>query len=243
MRTFVPIRGWFWVVPIVLGACYTQVDVNGDDGEVFFPSLRASVPLGESPAPAEEVDERKDSAAPDSGNRLEFELSGTSGSDTQTLNVGDVINFEGSSFFGPGDVSIDWDLYTASALVSFRWPVAPTLRLDALAGLAGVYASTEVSRGAERAGDSSVTLGPQFGFRANWQPHHVIGLYGQGTLYWGLGSQFATLGAAELGATARVSKVTMLFLGWRWWAYSEDRGGSDLDLDMSGPLLGVSFDF
>jgi hypothetical protein len=234
-------RGWFWAMVVFLAGCYTEVDVDGEDNGVFFPSLRASVPLGGRPAPREG---ETDPAAVDSGNRLEFELTGTSGSDTQTLNAGDVIHFEGSSFFGPGDVAVDWDLYTASALVRLRWEAVRTLWLDGLTGLAATYVDTEVARGAETARDSDFTLGPEFGFRATWQPHQVVGVYGQALLYWGFGSEGpASMGTAELGATARVSGVTTFLLGWRWQSYNQDRSGSDLNLDMSGPLLGVSFDF
>ena len=243
----VPNRAVIWLLSLSIGGCYTEVDVRGRDEAVFFPALRASVPFGEQSPPPERTDEdakpvqQRETVI---GNRLEFEVSGASGSDQQVIGANEVVNFGDISLFGPGEVNVDWDIYTVSALASIRGKLTPELRLDGLFGLAGTHATTEVARGTTSSRDSTFSFGPQIGARLNWQPHHVVGLYGQMNATWGFGSGGAvTLAGAELAATARVSRVAVIFAGWRWWSYDEDRGGSDLDLGMSGPLLGIGFDF
>jgi len=235
----------------------TQVDVEAEDRHVFFPVLRAVWHVDpkitpddpkreeETPGAEQEQFDRSMQVA------LEFDFSGGQGDSTQDLDYQQVIDFDGTSFLGPGPVKSEFTLYIGTIAARLRWPVARTISFDGLFGMGLDRLDLELSKDARSARDTTTTIGPYLGARMNWQPSAVIGAYAQAFAYvgvlgisdslFGIGS--ASHSGADLAATLTPVRNVTLFGGWRFLSYEEDRSGSDVELKMSGPIAGLRLDF
>jgi hypothetical protein len=223
------------LIPLVLVACLagcrTPTDYEGRDTFVFFPAIRASIPARPEAPEGDEL-------------FFDFDLSGGRGSSGQFLSGGEFIDFDGTTFNGPTVVNGDFDLFVFTATARKPVPIGKKVRTDVLVGLSLEYLDLELSSNGLRARDTSFSVGPLFAGRLGYWPWEELGAYFElhTTLGWGSGAM-VMFGGADVGITAQATDQLSVFAGWRWWEYDEERDRSEIHLKLSGPFLGVQFDF
>jgi hypothetical protein len=229
---------------------WTQKDVEVEDGSVLFPVVRAVWNI--DPKLGEVESARGDATAQRQGVDLdramqiavELDVSKGSGESTQNLSGSEMISFDGVSLFGPTSVDVDFDVTFATAAARFRWPVVPTVSIDGLLGVGLDRLDIKLRDNGQSVRDTTTTMGPLVGARVNWQPIDLLGAYGKVFGYVGVvGDEVVSHLGAEVALTVSPFRQIEIFGGWRVWSYEEDRAGSDVELEMSGPIVGLQVEF
>ena len=217
-----------------LSACVTDLDLNGQDRDVFFPTLRATVPVsGKGPG----------------GAAWEFGVSQGGGTFSTDVPPGYNVDFGGLNTIGPDTVVTKVDLRDWHALLatsSFGPGTSPGLAMRTLLGFSWIEMDAivrEVStgtRGHRDDGSGQLMLGFEMGLIPHTGP---VGL--RARMLGGLGghSDLITLfGESEVRAVATITPGAEAFAGWRWWNYIYEHANlsSDLSVRFSGPTVGLN---
>lgn len=212
----------------------STVDIEGEDENVVFPLARASWEL----IPNTRGEEME---AVEGTLTLDLEAAYTEADFNQNLSSGRSINFDHVEFPGPSRVAGDADLITASASVRGGMMILEQLRLEGILGVGLSHMDLELESGATRERDINTAVGPLFGARFTWQPLTAAGLYAQGTVLAGV--EHTSVAVGEVGIVLTPIRPVSIVGGWRWLGYREDRSRSDVDLDLSGPIVGLQVTF
>jgi hypothetical protein len=221
----------------VFAGCQIPVDFEGRDQGVFFPAFRATVQLEPS------RQEQGEQPAKSGTLYLDLDVSGGSGRDSQTIAGTEFIRFDGTDFSGPATVTGDWGLILGAVSARAGWEIRKA-RIQGFVGLGLAHLDMEMSVPGNRAHDTSTSLGPYFGARAEYDALRWLSIYGQvsGMLGWGNGGP-VDLAGFDIGVLGRPADRVGIFAAYRFWGYREDRSPSAIDLEMSGPVLGIQLDF
>ncbi len=173
---------------------------------------------------------------------------GVAGSDARSMDDEEYLDYDGQRFLGPEQLDYDYTLHVGSVSARGGARFLDVVGLYMLGGLSTSALQLEVDAPGERAGDTGVSLGAHWGWRAVLTPHPVLDLYGQWQLHLlaGLSSnrESVFMNTSEVGANVHLTQTFSVFGGWRWWDYEEVVDGeSDLDVDLSGPTFGLLFRF
>jgi hypothetical protein len=222
---------------LAVAGCQFPVDYEGTDSGVFFPAFKASFQV--QPTRREQGDKPPESGAL----FIDVDVSGGRGSDSQQISGSEFIGFNGTNFSGPTTVTGEWDLILGSVAARSGWELDKA-RIQGLLGLGLSHLDMEMSNSVSRESDTSTSLGPHFGARAEFDAAKWLSIYGQvaGMFGWGSGAMM-NLSAFDVGVVGRPSNRMGIFAGYRFWGYREERSPSAIDLEMSGPVLGLQLDF
>lgn len=217
---------------LLLASCTTtQVDLEGDDSSTVFPALRLAFPID-----------------PDGENRasVEVRMSGAGGEDDQGVGAGTRVTWDGVDFVGPQAIELDWTLAAVDAVLRYALSSSDRGGFDLLAGLGASHLDLEVSAPGQDADDRTFALGPLLGARAWVAPAEPLKLYLEATFGAGFGDDaLIERTAFEAGLEGRLARHVGLVGGWRAWTYDEERDdlSSDVELELSGPFVGLSIRF
>lgn len=230
---------------LVAAGCGTPRDFEVKDNRVFFGDLRVTTaqPLGpiESTGP--------DAAPQSEPNRafsIELDLSAGSGDGTQDLDSGDILSYDGTIFSGPEDVDGDFDLFAGSIAGRMDVPVSGRTRVGFLVGLGFTSLDLELSQSGTKQRDTTSSLGIMMGLIGETRLSARTEAYGRFTAMLGGSDESDNYGMnfnqLEAGVRWNVAHAISLFGGARYWGYHQDRAGADIDIEMSGPMLGIQIE-
>lgn len=219
------------------GACTApSTTIEGSDEHAFFPSLRGTFTLDEwKPT-------HGSGAADDSRMRftvVDVDVSRSEGDFDQTLAAGESVELDDTLFTGPATVAFDVELVRAAALLRAGLRER-RLDLGASIGLAFIDLDLEGSSGAQRDEREDALWALALGLELGWRALDELRLYARA------GSDAspdeARLDQFELGAEWELARTVALSLGWREWDFElEEVSESDLDIELSGPVLTLRF--
>jgi hypothetical protein len=231
---------------LLLVGCATKVEVS--DRDVTFPTLHASyrLPSGDEDEPAEKNGdgEARSRPPPERTWSLEFRYTRASGDGTQTLDEGDTIRLGREDFKGPGVVESDYVLEVASLALATERRLDLGFRLHGYGGLEIERLDLELEMEDQRESDTLVSGGPVVGVGVELRPIEWISARAGGRIAYAMGDNSLVFHTGfEAGAAIRPVKGLSIFGGWRWWTYALKREKSDVLVDLSGPIIGVSIGF
>jgi hypothetical protein len=245
-------------VSCVSGSGRRRVDIDDRDRSVFFPTLRASwSPIlalsdryerrrwDEAPPPdTEEARALQETAVARPTFAIDFQLGDSSAASHQDVGGNDTVRFEDLDFNGPDRLRLNYDMISSSIGGRGGVLLVEQLRLEGMLGLGVNYMDLKLSSPAGKEDrDSTSSLGPQQGLRAAWRPVRFFSAYAQGSSFTGLGFEtggdFVSILSGELGLALNPVRHLGIFWAWRWQRYVQERKGSDVELDFSGPVLGL----
>lgn len=224
---------------LLLASCAPEsTSIRGEERGSFIPMVRIRQSLdGLPPSPPESSEMRARSM-------FEFDLAYGHGKSDQSIDAGEDVDFAGTQILGPADVDSEYDLTTLRARVTLGFDVG-AFRFDGTTGLGANHFALRVSSGALEDHDHTTSLGLLLGLRgaamlAPWSEFYV-------TLEECLGGGSGDpveVSMIEVGVTFTPPDLGAgLVLGWRRWRYLEERSGSDINLELSGLMLGVEMRF
>jgi hypothetical protein len=235
-----------------VSSCSIREDgIEADDDGMLFPTLRARIDLDRAgPVPLH-------SGPADRGTRgdlgILLEVSGAEGDASGDIDSNDVFEMDGENLiFGPADVEIDYSLGMASAAIAGSLFLPTGWVLTGFAGIAYTRMELEIDAPGQSIDETILGFGPVVGARASWWPSRTHGLYAQASTRAVFPEEFdsVTVDQLELGLEIAPSPGISLFGGWRWLAYQgedqhwhHDDDETELDLELSGPVLGLSLSF
>jgi len=242
-------------VAFAAAACVNVVDIEGSDDSVFFaggrvsyriePESRPAVSEAAPPAPAEDREQFH--------MQVELDASYGQGDDTMRLGAGESIDFGGSSFAGPSELALSFDLTRVRANARAVMPIGDGVSIQLLGGLEYSAMAVSVDNSPylpPAAGkDSLSSFGPAFGVGLAWSPARWIELSGEAAYSFGFSdnADIVELGVCDAGASLWPRERVALFLGWRWSRYRaealDDALSSDVDLDLAGPVIALRLGF
>jgi hypothetical protein len=223
---------------LVVSCAPESASIRGEERGAFIPMLRMRRSMdGRLPAPPESGEMRVRSM-------LEFDLAYGHGETDQSVDAGEDVDFAGTQFFGPADVDSDYDLTTMRARVSVG-PDINIFRFEGITGLGANHFDLRVSSGALEDHDHTTSLGFLLGLRGAVQPTPWSEFYITVEEFLGGGSgNPVEVSMVELGVTLTPPGLGAgLVIGWRRWRYLEERSGSDVNLELSGFMVGVEMRF
>jgi hypothetical protein len=235
----------------LLHGCQGPVDIKGEDRNVFLPTGRVSVDFlrgydgsladifaGEASAPADQAagsEKPKPVFRPSLG--IDLDYTHGKGSSSQELEAGQYIDF-GRRYFGPGEVRHEYTLDTGSLCARGGGWVAGIVGVEGILGVNVSRLALEVKTPTWRERDDYREVGGLLGGQVSVRP-----------LAWlRFNARAATvipepLDMAELNAEFSPLPGLGLLAGWQWWYYDKARDGSDIDLAISGPMVGLHLSF
>lgn len=247
------VRIYPWMLPVVLvvlAGCGSSSprDLDLSDDPVWIPTLRAAWTLSEA-------GQGEESEASDA--RVEFALegdvSGAYGSDKLYLNAGEALTLNGTLFTGPANVQSDFDLWVVGATVRVGARFSGVISAVTILGVEADYFRIEIDGAGEHATETIFSLGPRAGLRLAGHPTKWLDLQVEGTMCYGVSSHWGTgRRGAEFAAIVRPWPSVGFLAGWRWWQYNANAydpdyvGGydeSDVEVKLSGPVVGLQVDF
>ncbi|MHC4472761.1 MAG: hypothetical protein ACYTDY_00105 [Planctomycetota bacterium] len=231
---------------VSLLGCRTQVEI--EDRGIAFPTLLASyrvAPREKPPRQSDEVaEEPRRPAEPEVYWSVEARYSRASGESSQSLNRADDVEFDREEFDGPGRLEADYTLEVVSVVLAVDRPLDLGFRLFGSGGIEVERLDLDLEMNGLRASDTLVSAGPGIAGGLEFRPIRWFGVRVQGRSVTAVGDgSFVSHYGLEVGAAIRPIEGVSVFGGWRWWAYAYTRRDSDILLDLSGPILGVSLGF
>ena len=233
----------------VLCGCYLvrRDDIEVRDGEVFFPSGRLSLELDHlvrGPVPSDDGEARRESVLPTLS--VDLEVGHAGGDSLQTLGPTESIRFDGEVVDGPAGLRSDFELCSGHVGARGGLEIAEQLRLEIL--LTGSAGSLDllIQEAGTRLHERLLAGGPGIGVRGEWHPREEFNVYVQAMehfLLLGRQSDTASLGTIDVGVGIRPIEHVRLFGGWRWLNYENEKNSSDIELELSGPVVGVQLEF
>ncbi|MDH5526312.1 MAG: hypothetical protein OEY97_03265 [Nitrospirota bacterium] len=233
IRTHIVTLGASLALLAGLSGCATDiVDLDGQDRDAFFPTLRATVPMSGG------------------GGEWEFGVSQGSGSFSNDVPPGSTVDFGGLNTGGSADtVTTDIDLRVWQATLStasYDGNTPPGMAGGVMVGFNWVEMDVTLNTASPGGptywddGTGQFLLGMQMGVIPRsgilgWRGRMVGGVGGHSNL-------ITFFGEGELIGVARFTPNAEAFAGWRWWSYSYLHSDflSELDTQISGPTLGLN---
>lgn len=224
---------------LLLASCAPEsTSIRGEEREAFIPMVRIRQSLdGQPPSPPDSHETRVRSM-------FEFDFAYGHGESDQSIDAGEDVDFAGTQIFGPADVDSEYDLTTARARVTFG-PEVGDFRFEGIMGLGANHFALRVSSGALEDHDHTTSLGFLLGLRGAVKPTPWSEFYVTLEEFLGGGSgDPVEVSMIEVGVTFTPPELGAgLVLGWRRWRYLEERSGSDINLELSGLMVGVQLGF
>ncbi|HVS19919.1 MAG TPA: hypothetical protein VMT18_15040 [Planctomycetota bacterium] len=178
-----------------------------------------------------------------------FEIESTVGSGefTQALESGESLTIDGTTFSGPSDVVAGFDVQQIAVDGRLRLRNEVGLGVDAIAGLGFTRLDLEAATAATSADLDQQGFGPVLGTGLFFELPPQLRFYAELTwqpTFVGAGD-VADVRIFDVGLDLRLTEALGLILSWRDFAYREERGGaeSDLDLTARGPRLTLTLQF
>ncbi len=236
----IPPLGLLAVLPL-LAACGSAnlVDIEGRDSSASAAHLRLTFPVG---APSE----------PGLGALGMIDAGRVTGSDTQSLAPGELIDFAGTQWTGPADIDSECRLTWIGFDVLYRDEVpaggAGRFRLEAGCGLEATRVDLRLSGAGADDRDASTFWGLRARARGELRLLPWFGPYAELGGTWSLGPAMSKLvfSRAEAGLVIRAwprEPSACLFGGWTRTHLQETLDGSDLEYELRGFVVGLDLGF
>ena len=224
---------------LILVSCASEPEsIRGEERGAFIPMLRLSHSLtGQPPLPPDSHETRGRSM-------FEFDVAYGHGESDQTIEAGEDVDFAGTVVFGPAKIDSEYDLTTVRARVTFG-PDFGAFRFEGTTGLGANHFALRVNSGPFEEHDHTTSLGLLLGLRGAVVPMTWSEFYVTVEEFLGAGSGDAVqVSMVEVGVTLTPTDLGAGFvLGWRRWHYLEERNGSDVNLELSGLMVGVELKY
>src|SRR5262245_22253236 len=176
----------------------------------------------------------------------EVDLDFARGSSRQTSEAGG-IDFADKFFPGSTSYDADYFVFRGAGIVRGGFWVKDTFGLEGYVGFSGWKLDLKIDSGAMSASNSSCSFGYVFGAQLSLRPIHEITIYGRACYGGAVLLQQDGVGGMtllEVGASIKLVAHISVFGGYRGWEIGEARSGaSDIDLKLSGPLVGIELGF
>lgn len=222
---------------IAAGCTTTSSDVEIDEGGVLTTSFRGLYRWAEDPwSPREQQG---------SLTALEVEVSLLDDDADQTLAAGETIQLDDRPFTGPGEVDYDVRVLGAAVVTRGGFVFPNGLTVEGLFGLGFHQVEIDGAFGALSDEVEVFSAGPRFGLELGYHPPRPAGrlrFFARGWAGFEYPDErdYVDVSEVTVGGGWRVGEHVFLALGWRWWRYeAEESSGpeSDLQLELSGPLI------
>jgi len=237
----------FIILPLIMvSESYCGTYVKGEDRNVFFPDLQLSFRLKDdtiSHNKSNEFSKWQDYT------KIELSLISSQGQSSQRLNANESLKFRNQEIMGPADVSQIYKLKRKTVVVNKMVLFKNKHGFELFAGLGNIEADLKLkSEGNEIRDDYSAD-----GFVIGWGiiiykteqfKANVKHEYGQRWI-WGTFKYTLT----SLDFSYRFSNKIYMKAGYKYWQYESWHDDifadltKDVELNMSGPSLGMSFEF
>jgi len=250
---------WCLVLQAVGCTIPETVPLEGGDRSVFTPFIRLTydfVPQNE-PVP-EESDATGEAQStkkvylskPVRGRMaLEFEFAYASGDSKHAIGYNEMIMLDEVIFIGPDEIEAGYDLYSSSLVFRGGPVIEDILILEGLIGLGLERLDLDLVSGDRRESERITTAGFVAGARLTVRPLDWLEFYGQarsGISYPTVSDVFSlqtSLTSLELTIAVTPIDHMSLLAGYRNWRYQGETLGSEIDLTLAGPSLGVQIRF
>lgn len=224
-------------------ACTTTTkNIEGDDGSVLALGARVRLPVrvAESSDPQHTPPNVREPSG-----EIWIDVLHSSGDDAQDLAFDEQISFKDALFVGPERVS---STLTASALrasCAFSGELTESLRLAALIGLSFVRRELELRSLSASVDDTTNFVGPAYGLELEVGDRDAHGFFHagfHGTIAFGSGGGLDTR-TLEVGVGWRFDEHFAARAGLRYtkWLESPSGGASDVDYELSGPMISLEY--
>lgn len=237
-----------WVILAgVLPGClaFDEVGVDVDDRAFLIPALRVRI------APSDDARRRAFGG-------LEVDIASAAGDEQQRIPTGRFLAIDNEVFIGPTSLDVDARLTRARALVTGGIQLTEFLGVGGLAGVSVDSLRLEVDGPTASDRTHLQSLGLVLGVRLAIDPTEWLRVYGQSSYTVGVGDQLTTeIVDHEVGLSISPQENVAIFGGYRWWTYEAEPDFSsgqflliglgnlreDIDVELSGPMIGVEFRF
>ena len=224
----------------LLGACsgMPATTIQATDHGVVIPSLRVGWTLSRSTeAPS----------TPHDGHGIELGVTGGRGSDSQSLVAGQQpVQFGGVTFFAPQTLQYEFDFTFYD--VSYRWrrfPAGSSVGFEVLAGAGYAKLDLTASSPTRQAAESLSSVGVTTAVGLIWRMLPSTSLHARLGGYWsGASNDVVQSDRVELHVAQALGRNAVVRAGYaRWRAETDRTGASNLEIEFSGPTLGLEFQF
>jgi hypothetical protein len=212
--------------------------IQATDSSVTIPSLRIGWTLSRSTeAPS----------TPHNGHGIEFGATGGRGSDSQSLVAGQrPVQFGGVTFTAPQTLQHEFDF--AFYDVSYRWrrfPEGSPVGFEVLAGAGYAKFDFTASLPTQRAVESLSSAGVTAAVGLVWRMLPGTRLHARpGGYRSGASNDVARSDRVEFYVAQAVGRNAVVRAGYARWRAETDRiGSSNVEIEFSGPALGLEFQF
>ena len=159
------------------------------------------------------------------------------------LAAGESVRVGDTFVSGPGRIGAEIDFYTGSVVERGGFWIHRIVAIEGIVGLGVTYVDFDLTRSGAGGGNDTWSVGPLGGAQLTVRPLDWLSFYARGTYYGGLAdssADFVELGTGELGFELMPLPGLSIFAGWHWEDYDEERRReSDLELELSGPVVGL----
>lgn len=232
--TIVVLGSLFLTGCVSSGTSPTAIEIK--DGDVVIPSVRIAWQTSRSVEPAVEPSSVRDGLA------VELDLAAGQGRDSQNLAAGqEPIQFNSTTFFGPQTIEQRFDFLFASLAARFRaFPGGGPVGLEWLIG--GGYSTLDLRlEGNQQVKDDLSSVGFTAGLGILWRAGKRTTLQARLTALATL-DEPSQVSAIELVVTQALARHVKFRGGYARWEIEAD-SGSDIEVEFSGPVLGLELDF
>lgn len=229
------------LTPLLLGGCVSNiVSVKGDDSSASFNTVQASIPIEDK---SDEYFGIGDMGAL----RLKMRASSVKADFTQNIPDGKIVDFKQHTFSGPetlnGSSTIDFaSLTIGSEGVNPESQVRSSIYM----GVSYTDLALELETTGQQASTHDNFAGLYIDFGIYWQanPRIYAGIQVADTLHIS-SDVLSRLTEIELLANYQLLSSLDVMAGYRWWQfqYSTDKYDSGIELDLSGPFIGLNLHF
>jgi hypothetical protein len=238
---------------LTTGCATGDADIEAEDDSTWFPTGRASFDVdGREPRPFTNGPATYSMTVDYS---IDVEGSFSEGESSDHIGAGDEVRFEDIDIVGPRDLAIDYDLFLSSVVFAATFRSERGLLLRGFAGLAYSDLDLDIDAGLQKDSASIQGFGPTIGGRVGWYPRQWYGMYAQLSHRFSFPSEFDVVSIFQFDAGLEIlaTRNFALFGGWRWigyegydyddWDHHHHDDELALDLELSGPMAGISISF
>jgi len=250
-RALRSLAGTALALPLFAGCATQIVDVHAEDTGVLSTDLRVGwQPGAEEPA----VDAGAEPPTERAGPRvsIEFDLTQSQHAEDQlSLPSGQGLLLGGTLFTG-SDITALFDITRMMLDARIASPSRRGFSIEGFVGFEYTSMNLQISDGGLFSGKSASSdissLGPAVGAALIWQPLHWLRCSTEGRVSAGLSSQASGVAQSsfDVGVGLYPWQSVGAYLGWRSQSYGasdSDYFSSDVNLKLSGPVLGLRIGF
>ena len=223
---------------MLLGGCASTTRIEANDTRIVLPTLRATFNFGKG------VDAPSN---PHDGHAVEIEGFYAKANDTQSLQANQSpLVLDAKSFLPP--VQLQHDVRFSYGDVSWRWRKffgGGAVGLDVTAGVGFTGLNLRTSGGGQQAERGYSTRGAQGGVGLVWRFQPSTSLQLRLIEFGSAGEGVDRVSRAEVALAQAFGPYVTGRIGWAGWEVRGQplNGDSDFRLRLSGPSLGLQFDF